>query len=52
MNKLAVLVLVSIIAYTFGFAVTMWKEKQKMGAAAVFFLTLAMIILPFFSIFK
>ncbi|MDR7240202.1 hypothetical protein [Neobacillus drentensis] len=42
--------LFSIIAYTFGFAVSLWKGKQKMSAVAVLFLTLCIIILPFFSI--
>ncbi|WHY67817.1 hypothetical protein [Neobacillus sp. SuZ13] len=39
-----------IIVYTMGFGVSMWKEKQKMGALAIFFLSLCLIILPFFSI--
>jgi len=52
MNTVTFLILLIITIYTFGFAVTMWKEKQKLGAVAVFFLTLAMIILPFFSVFS
>ncbi|MFF2448339.1 hypothetical protein ACFVSW_14670 [Neobacillus sp. NPDC058068] len=39
-----------ITLYTLGFAITLWKEKQKFSALAVFFLTLAILILPFFSI--
>jgi hypothetical protein len=42
--------LFSITVYTFGFAVSLWKGKQKMSAVAVLFLTLCIIILPFFSI--
>ncbi|MBP1933910.1 hypothetical protein [Ammoniphilus resinae] len=52
MNTVAFLVLLIITIYTFGFAVSMWKEKRKLGAVAVFFLTLTMIVLPFFSIFR
>ncbi|MEC1524642.1 hypothetical protein P9D43_21800 [Neobacillus niacini] len=43
--------LAAITFYTFGFGVTLWKGKQKISAIAVFFLTLAIIVLPFFSIF-
>jgi hypothetical protein len=39
-----------ITVYTFGFGVTLWKEKQKLSALSVFFLTVAIIVLPFFSI--
>jgi hypothetical protein len=46
----AIIVLLVISIYTAGFAVALWKEKQKFGAAAVFFLTLAILVLPFFSI--
>jgi hypothetical protein len=52
MQILIVLALFSIAVYTCGFGVTLWKGKQKMSALAVFFLTLAIIILPFFSILK
>ncbi|WP_180960280.1 hypothetical protein [Neobacillus cucumis] len=44
------IVLFVITAYTFGFGVTLWKDKQKFGAMAVFFLCLTIIILPFFTI--
>ncbi|MFB3166605.1 hypothetical protein P5G62_005735 [Neobacillus sp. 179-C4.2 HS] len=43
--------LVAITIYTFGFGVTLWKEKQKVSALAVFFLTLAILVLPFFTTF-
>lgn len=42
--------LVGITIYTFGFGITLWKAKQKISALAVFFLTLAILVLPFFSI--
>ncbi|WP_423335115.1 hypothetical protein [Neobacillus sp. 19] len=47
-----IVVLLAITAYTMGFGISLWKEKQKFGAVAVFFLTLAMLVLPFFSILK
>lgn len=50
MNIVVILVLLAIVVYTFGFAVTLWKGKQKIGALAVMFLILAVIVLPFFSI--
>jgi hypothetical protein len=43
--------LVTITIYTLGFGVALWKGKQKISALAVFFLTLAIIVLPFYSIF-
>ncbi|MFK9090831.1 hypothetical protein [Bacillus salipaludis] len=52
MTIVTVIVLIVISIYTAGFAVTLWKEKQKYGAAAVIFLTLAILILPLFSILK
>lgn len=52
MNIFAILMLLIITLYTFGFAVTLWKEKQKTGAIAVTFFSLLIMILPFFSIFK
>jgi hypothetical protein len=53
-SRLQLFIIVSLIMitlYTFGFGVTLWKEKQKISALVVFFLTLAIIVLPFFSIF-
>ncbi|MEH7414975.1 hypothetical protein V7266_06775 [Neobacillus drentensis] len=50
MNLLTYIVLFIIIAYTVGFGVTLWKQKQKFSAAAVFSLCLILIVLPFFSI--
>ncbi len=52
MNIFAFCILLIITLYTFGFAVTLWKEKQKGGAIVVTFLSLLIIILPYFSIFK
>ncbi|MFZ7942895.1 hypothetical protein ACO1D1_04455 [Neobacillus sp. 19] len=52
MKIVFIVVLLAITAYTMGFGISLWKEKQKFGAVAVFFLTLAMLVLPFFSILK
>ncbi|WP_157273066.1 hypothetical protein [Neobacillus bataviensis] len=52
MTIVTVIVLIGIAIYTAGFAVALWREKQKFGAAAVIFLTLAILVLPFFSILK
>ena len=51
MNLLFILVLLGIFLYTFGFAMTIWKAKQKVGAIAVIALSLIIAVLPFFSIF-
>ncbi|MBS4215532.1 hypothetical protein [Neobacillus rhizophilus] len=51
MRILSFAVLLVIILYSFGFGITLWKEKQKLGALAVFFLCLTIVVLPFFSIF-
>jgi hypothetical protein len=51
MQLLIIAALVTITIYTLGFGVTLWKGKQKISALAVFFLTLAIIVLPFYSIF-
>ena len=40
MKSVPVIVLLIITVYTFGFAITLWKEKQKVGALAVFSLSL------------
>lgn len=51
MNIVFIIVLLGISIYSLGFAVSLWKEKQKFAALAVFCLTLSIVILPFFSIF-
>jgi len=52
MKLLSILILLLIWLYTFGFVITMWKEKQKIAALAVFGLCLLMVVLPFFTIYK
>lgn len=51
MKIVSIIILLGVAIYTLGFAVSLWKEKQKFAAVAVFCLMLSMIILPFFSIF-
>ncbi|MFP7298357.1 hypothetical protein [Neobacillus niacini] len=51
MQFIIILTVLAISAYTFGFGVTLWKGKQKISAMAVFFLTLLILVLPFFSVF-
>ncbi|WP_423799175.1 hypothetical protein [Neobacillus sp. SAB-20_R2A] len=51
MKILSIVVLFVIILYSLGFGITLWKDKQRLGAIAVFFLCLAIVVLPFFSIF-
>ncbi|WP_175492974.1 hypothetical protein [Bacillus sp. OK048] len=52
MKIVIILALIIIAVYTFGFGVILWKGRKKMSAAAVFFLTLSIIVLPFFSILR
>jgi hypothetical protein len=52
LQLIIILALLAISAYTLGFGVTLWKEKQKIGALAVFFLTLVIVVLPFISVLK
>lgn len=49
---ITIVALLGIIFYTLGFGINLWKEKQKIGAMAVFILTLTLIILPFFSVLR
>ncbi|WP_428909544.1 hypothetical protein [Niallia sp. Krafla_26] len=49
MQTVFFLVLIWIFIYTFGFAVTLWKGKQKLGALAVMGLCFTLLILPLFS---
>ncbi|WP_164745620.1 hypothetical protein [Neobacillus mesonae] len=50
MKYFTIITLLVIAIYTFGFAISLWKEKQKMGAIAVIFLVLTIMVLPFFSV--
>jgi hypothetical protein len=41
-----------VFLYTMGFAITLWKKKNKMGAVAVFLLASFSLVLPYFTYFK
>ncbi|WP_164217451.1 hypothetical protein [Virgibacillus sp. YIM 98842] len=39
-----------IFIYTAGFAVKLWKEKNKPGSIAIFLLAIGIVVTPFFSV--
>lgn len=41
-----------VSVYSFVFAVTIWKEKNKAGAIVVSLLSVAVMILPYFTYIK
>jgi len=43
------LLFIVIALYTFGFSITLWKEKNKSGSLAVCALAASIAILPFFT---
>ncbi|MFS0861647.1 hypothetical protein [Fredinandcohnia sp. 179-A 10B2 NHS] len=43
--------LIIMISYTVGVAKSLWKDN-KIGAIAIFFLAIAIVVMPFFSILK
>lgn len=49
MRMLSWLIMITMVIYTVGFAVALWKGKSKPGAIAVFLIALGIIIVPFFS---
>ncbi|MCM3570972.1 hypothetical protein [Neobacillus mesonae] len=50
MKWITIIILIGIIAYTVGFVISLWREKQKLGALGVLVLVIAIIVLPFFSV--
>jgi len=38
--------------YTAGYSMTLWRERNKVGAISTFILAIAIVITPFFSVFK
>ncbi|WP_156290515.1 hypothetical protein [Oceanobacillus salinisoli] len=52
MNTTITFVVIFVFFYTAGFAVTLWREKNKLGSAAVFLLAVSIVITPFFSVFR
>ncbi len=52
MNILYGLMVFGMFAYTVGYAITLWKEKNKIGALGVFWVACMIGVMPFFTIFK
>ncbi|MEH7223167.1 hypothetical protein V7112_05070 [Bacillus sp. JJ1566] len=51
--KLFIYLMMTIMfAYTAGFSVSLWKDKNKPGSLVVFGLALIVAIAPFFTIIK
>jgi len=46
------LVVLVTFLYTAGFAVTLWRDKNKIGSFVIFLLAIGVVITPFFSVFK
>ncbi|MEH7379865.1 hypothetical protein V7138_05225 [Bacillus sp. JJ1533] len=46
------LMMTIIVAYTVGFSVSLWKDKNKPGSIVVFGLALVVAVSPFFTILK
>ncbi|MGM8216664.1 hypothetical protein ACLIA0_14050 [Bacillaceae bacterium W0354] len=45
------MIIIIMFIYTIGFSITLWKEKSKQGAIAVFIIAVLIVIAPFFSVF-
>ncbi|SFA87890.1 MULTISPECIES: hypothetical protein [unclassified Bacillus (in: firmicutes)] len=52
MNILFGFIFLCVFLYTVGFSWTLWKEKNKLGAFAVFVLSAVIVTLPFITIFE
>lgn len=48
---IVVLVLIGVFAYTVSYAKWVWKEKNRVGAMAVFVVGAASLLLPLYMIF-
>ncbi|WP_174735188.1 hypothetical protein [Mesobacillus harenae] len=46
------LAILAVFIYTSGFALSLWKAKNKTGAIAVFILALACAIVPYLTYFS
>lgn len=44
--------IISIFIYTAGYSITLWRENSKLGSITIFILAIAIVIMPFFSVFK
>nr|WP_198044633.1 hypothetical protein [Lysinibacillus timonensis] len=45
-------IMISMFLYTVGFSFELWKQKNKPGSIAVFFIAISIVITPFFSVLK
>ncbi|WP_284139309.1 MULTISPECIES: hypothetical protein [unclassified Virgibacillus] len=52
MSLIIWLVMIGVFLYSFGFAITLWKRKNKAGVFIMLILAFAVLILPFFSVFR
>lgn len=52
MRILSWLIMITMVIYTVGFAVTLWKGRNKPGAIAVFLLAIGIVVVPFFSVLR
>ena len=52
MNVMYFLILLGMVAYTIGYSIVLWKDKNKIGSMAVFSLACMIAVLPFFTLFK
>jgi hypothetical protein len=46
------LLMIIVFFYTIGFAITLLKEKNKVGFVATFLLAISIVVAPFFSVLK
>jgi predicted membrane channel-forming protein YqfA (hemolysin III family) len=47
----AMVILVWILVYTGSYGLWTWRKKNRLGAAAVFIVALAAVVLPIYAIF-
>ncbi|MDR4889031.1 hypothetical protein RGU12_16085 [Fredinandcohnia sp. QZ13] len=52
MNLFIYLMMTILFAYTTGFSISLWKDKNKPGSIVVFGLALVVAVAPFFTILK
>lgn len=42
----------AMFVYTVGYAITLWKDKNKIGALGVFWIACLIAVMPFFTLFR
>lgn len=50
-NLAVVVILIWVCIYTASFGRWTWKKKNKLGAVMVFLIALAVLVLPFYTLF-